>query len=87
MYMHTPLEDFCTGQIINLRSTLGKWTMVWRDEKNDSKSIGLEKKIGLFRWIATHITYNGDNSEWLIGGLGVTSLRIEKHTLYFEAKP
>lgn len=50
------------------------------------KQLGSEHKMRHFRWIPGLIALNGKEVNWVLGGPGVTSNKIEKHTLNFKAK-
>lgn len=50
------------------------------------KQLGLDEKLSYIKWITTRIALNDENAMWVVGGLGVTSQKIEKHTLNFETK-
>lgn len=51
------------------------------------KKMGLDDKIGYFRWIIGHILPNDENAEWVVGRPSVTSHKIEKNMVNFELKP
>lgn len=42
-------------------------------KKITQKQLGLEEKMGLFRWIIEIIASNDENTVWFIGGLVVVS--------------
>lgn len=48
--------------------------------------LGMEDKMGHFRWIARHIASNGEDVVRVVRLLGVTSQKIENNTLNFEDK-
>lgn len=53
-------------------------------QKINRKQIGMDNKMVHFRWISSFIAANGENTVWVEGDSGVTSLKIEKNTLNFE---
>lgn len=45
------------------------------------KKMGMDDKMGHFRWIAGFIVLASENTIWVEGGSNVTSQKIEKNTL------
>lgn len=55
-------------------------------QKITRKKLGLEDKMRNFWWIASLISLNGKDIVWVVGGPGLVSQKIEKHTLNVKGK-
>lgn len=54
--------------------------------KITKRTLGLNDKIMIFRWIGEHISSKGENTILVVGGLGVVSQKIKKSTFNFKGK-